>query len=66
MTRMHRISMVVMASLGALPAAAQIIAREPIVAPTLYTGPAPTGFRVTGSTPASVAFSWGASTGAVS
>ena len=45
---------------------AQIIQKEPIVAPTLYTGPPPNGFRVASSTPASVSFTWGASTGATS
>jgi hypothetical protein len=55
-----------MVLMNAVPLSAQIIPKEPIVAPTLYTGPPPTGFRVTSSTPASVSFSWGASTGAVS
>jgi len=45
---------------------AQIIQKEPIVALTLYTGPPPNGFHVASSTPASVSFTWGASTGATS
>jgi hypothetical protein len=51
---------------NAAPLTAQIIQKEPIVSPTLYTGAPPTGFRVTDATPVSVAFSWAASSGAVS
>ena len=51
--------------LNSVPLTAQII-REPIGTPTLITGPAPTGFRVTDATPASVSFTWAASSGAAS
>ena len=65
--RIHMVvSTIIVAFTSALPVAAQIIAKEPILTPTLYTGAPPAGFRVTESTPVSVAFAWGASAGAVS
>ena len=51
---------------NAAPLIAQILPKEPIVQPTLYTGAPPTGFRVASSTPAAVSFSWGATSGAAS
>lgn len=66
----HPVSIALIGFCGVLASAnqiaAQIIMKEPIVAPTLYTGPAPVGFRVASTTPASASFSWSASTGAVS
>jgi len=38
--------------------------RTPILQPTVYTGPAPTGFAVSNSTPAAVSFTWAAATNA--
>ncbi|HMA21880.1 MAG TPA: fibronectin type III domain-containing protein [Gemmatimonadaceae bacterium] len=63
----NRMLVIVAAMLAnAAPLTAQIIQKDPIVSPTLYTGAPPTGFRVTDATPASVAFSWAATSGAVS
>jgi hypothetical protein len=50
----------------AAPLTAQILPREPIATPTLYTGAPPVGFRVASVTPASATFTWGASAGATS
>src|SRR5678816_3034986 len=47
-----------------LSLSSQIIVKEPILQPTVYIGPAPTGFRVASSTPASVSFAWAAATNA--
>lgn len=62
------LSVMIIAAMVSHPSSliAQIIQKEPIVSPTLYTGAPPTGFRVSGSTPATVAFSWAASAGATS
>ena len=49
----------------AAPLTAQILPKEPInTSPTVYAGPAPTGFQVASSTPASVSFRWAGASGA--
>jgi hypothetical protein len=62
----NRVLVLVAAMLvNAASLSAQLI-REPIGTPKLITGAPPTGFRVASSTPASVTFSWAASSGAAS